>query len=301
MAGKPKYGLEYFSLDVDVINNTKIKRLKRTHGNAGFAAYIQLLTIIYSKSYFWKYDQIENVQFEIAEFTSISDEEALAMINYMVKINLFDKTQSDKGYLTSKDIQTRYYQATKRRKVRMPEGCCILSEEEKAYLDKKSVYNNSISVNNDDKDVNNDTIHVNNDKQSKSKSESKRKSKRDKIMINNDIAVIDSKTIPFQMNYYLKVLIDNNIVEGTEEWVPVLNDFLYVMIKEYEKEVVSKAIYYTIKRINKINWKDELGFNIENKEKYLEETILNNIIYNENENYRISNTKSFIKEYSNNS
>lgn len=294
MAGKPKYGLEYFSLDVDIINNTKIKRLKRKHGNAGFAAYIQLLTIIYSKSYFWKYDQIENVQFEIAEFTSISDEEALAIINYMVKINLFDKTQFDKGYLTSKDIQTRYYQATKRRKVRMPEGCCILSEEEKAYLDKKSVYNNSISVNNDGKDVNNDTIHVSENKQSKSK----RKSKRDKIMINNDIAVIDSKTIPFQMNYYLKVLIDNNIVQGTEDWTLLLNDFLYVMIKEHEKEAVSKAIYYTIKRINKNNWKDELGFDIVNKEEYLEETINANIIYNEGEERRKTIFKEFVSEYS---
>jgi hypothetical protein len=291
MAGKPKYGLEYFSLDVDIINNTKIKRLKRKHGNAGFAAYIQLLTIIYSKSYFWKYDQIENVQFEIAEFTSISDEEALAMINYMVKINLFDKTQFDKGYLTSKDIQTRYYQATKRRKVRMPEGCCILSEEEKAYLDKKGVYNNSISVNNDDIDVSNNTISVVKDKQSKS--ESKRKSKRDKIMINNDIAVIDSKTIPFQMNYYLKVLIDNNIVKGTEEWVTVLNDFLYVIIKKHEKEAVSKAIYYTIKRINKNNWKDELGFDIVNKEKYLEETINANILYNENGEHRVGEVSKF--------
>lgn len=285
MAGKPKYGLEYFSLDVDINNNTKIKRLKRKHGNAGFSAYIKLLAKIYSISYFWEYDQIDNLQFEVSEYADVSEKEALDIIQYMISINLFDKTQFDKGYLTSKDIQTRYYQATKRRKVRMPEGCCLLSDEEKAYLDNKNAYNNNISVNKDGIDVN---------KNKQSKSESKRKSEKDKTMINNDIAVIDSKSFPFTMNYYLKVLIDHNVVKGTEEWIALLNDFLYVMIKEHDKEAVRKAIYYTIKRIDKNQWKDELGFNIENKESYLEETIFNNILYNENEGQRVEEVSKLL-------
>jgi hypothetical protein len=61
-------------------------------------------------------------------------------------------------------------------------------------------------------------------------------------MTNNVEVVIDSKSI-FSINYYLKELIDHNVVKDTEEWIALPNEFLYVMMKEHDKDCVRKAIY----------------------------------------------------------
>jgi len=291
MAGKPKFGLEYFSFDVEMVRDMKIKRLKRKHNTKGFAAFVFLLSVIYESGQYLKFNNIDDVLFSLSEFVESSEKEAREILDTIIELELLHKDSFEKGYLTSESIQYRYYNATKRRKIRILDDCCLLSKEEMNYIDSKNVHKESIPVNNDSIDVYKDVIPANKNKQSKSNS----KSKRDKRKINNDIGSVDPNTIPFQTNYYLQVLINNGIIKGTEEYTEVLNDYLYMITKNHNKDDVRKAIYYTIKRIEYNSWKDAEGFEVYNKEAYLEEAISNNINRNESTlefKDRMSNFKS---------
>lgn len=279
MAGKPKRGLDFYYQPTDLLEDIKIRRILKAHKSEGYAIYSAIVTWIYQKGQFWKFESIEDVVFLLSESLYIDEAKVLIIINFLVDNNIFDKKSFSKGYLTSKEIQHHYYYATKRRKVRILKECLLLSQEEMDEIDNKKKI-----------DVNNDLIVVNKDKQSNSNSESNKNNKR---MINNDIGVVDPRSLPFNLNYYLKVLIDNKIVVGTEEWIEDLNDFLYEMIKKYNKEDIKKAIYYTIKRIKHNKWKDELGHEIVNKEPYLRTTIENNIIRNENFEEKVFNNGLF--------
>ena len=291
MAGKPKLGLEYFSVDVDMTRNMKIKRLMRKFGTEGYAAFMFLVSWIYEKGQFWRYDNLDDVLFGLSEAIHVEEDKALSIINYLLDVGLLDRKSFDQGYLTSKAIQERYYYATKRRKVRILEECCLLSEEEMKHIDSKTDYQNNISVSKDVIHASKDEVSVYKDRQSNSHNKSN--SKKDKGMINHDIGSVDPNTIPFKINYYLQVLINNEIVTGTEDWITVLNDFLYMITKKHNKDDVRKAILYSIKRIKFNQWKDEHGYEITNREPYLEETISNNIAYNESNIERITRLKTF--------
>lgn len=301
MAGKSKSALDYFSVDVNMNQDIKMRRVLRGHGPTGLGVFITLLQWVYGEGQHLKFDNIDNLSFSLSDHLNMEEDNVLEIILFFIKLNLFDKECFDKGYLTSKSVQTRYYQATKRRTERFQDECWLLSQEEMDYLDSKQASKNSNHVNNDDIYVNKDGIDVykdgidvykdvipaNKNKQSKSNS----KSKRDKRKINSDMGSVDPITIPFKTNYYLQVLINNKIVKGTEDYTEVLNDYLYVVTKNHNKDDVRKAIYYTIKRIEYKNWKDAEGFEVYNKQAYLEEAISNNIKRNESVaeiNYRKS-------------
>jgi len=159
------------------------------------------------------------------------------------------------------------------------------------HIDSKTDYQNNISVSKDVIHASKDEVSVFKDRQSNSHNKSN--SKKDKGMINHDIGSVDPNTIPFKINYYLQVLINNEIISGTEDWITVLNNFLYMITKKHKKDDVRKAIFYSIKSIKFNQWKDEHGYEITNREPYLEETISNNIAYNESTIDRIERMKNF--------
>jgi len=269
--------------------NMKVRRLMREYGTEGYTILMFLLSWVYEKGQFWRYDNIEDVLFGLSEATNIDEERIKNIIDFLLELRLFDKQSFKQGYLTSHEIQRRYYYATKRRKVRILEECCLLSQEDMNLIDSKVDYNDSIFADKEGIYVYKDEMTADKHKQSNSNS----KRKKDKGMINNDMGSVDPATIPFKLNYYLLVLIKNQIVTGTEEWITILNDYLYTVTKKKNKDDIRKAIYYTIKRINYNQWKDEHGYEITNREPYLEVTINNNIDYNESEPERIQRTKTF--------
>jgi len=267
MAGKPKLGLEFFSIDVDMTRNMKVRRLMREYGTEGYTILMFLLSWVYEKGQFWRYDNIEDVLFGLSEATNIDEERIKNIIDFLLELRLFDKQSFKQGYLTSHEIQRRYYYATKRRKVRILEECCLLSQEDMNLIDSNVDYNDSIFADKDGIHVYKDEMTADKHKQSNSNS----KRKKDKGMINNDMGSVDPATIPFT----------------------ILNDYLYTVTKKKNKDDIRKAIYYTIKRIKHNRWKDEHGYEITNREPYLETTIDNNIDYNESEPERIQRLKTF--------
>lgn len=175
MAGKPKFGLDYFSLDTDIIQNIKIRRLTRSHGPVGFSSFIVLLVMTYQKGQFLKFDDNDDLIFALAEFLHAPEDEVRVALHDIVELNLFDKNLFNHGYLTSKGVQERYVMATKRRKIRLQDESRLLDEHEIFALDEHIVYKNGMFVNIDKMNDYKDEEKDNNNKQSKSKNKKKEK------------------------------------------------------------------------------------------------------------------------------
>lgn len=114
MARPLKRGLAYFPLDTDLFGNRKILRLLDKYGCEGTLTYLAALCEIYSsEGYYVPFDP--NLCFDIA-FTLRLDETLVnEILNFCVKIRLFDdKLLKQSGVLSSESIQKRYREIAKR-------------------------------------------------------------------------------------------------------------------------------------------------------------------------------------------
>ena len=115
MARSVKAGIPYFSHDVDMLQDKKIKLLKAKHGLIGYATYIRLLEELYrDKGYYLHIDEDFNILF--------SDDNNLDLNVYNLILNdcisggLFNAELHEKyDILTGKRIQDNYFSATARR------------------------------------------------------------------------------------------------------------------------------------------------------------------------------------------
>ena len=115
MARPFKNGLDYFSLDVDIANDDKIKLIKAKHGLASFAVVILLFTKIYKNGYFYKWGEDEEYLF--ADETGIDVVTLNKIVNDCINKGVFiQKIYEQYGILTSAGIQKRFLQACVRRK-----------------------------------------------------------------------------------------------------------------------------------------------------------------------------------------
>lgn len=282
MAGKPKRGLDYFSFDVDIHQNTKIRRLKNKLGYQAYNVYVELLCMIYKAGQHLEFDDIEHIIFNISDETGYSEEDVLEAFNMILDLRLLDRSFYEKGFLTSVGIQERYILATKRRKVRLLGVSCLLSDEDIYELDEKIVYKDGIYVNKDSISVNKDKKNVDKDKQSKRKSKSESKKKKMKL----DKRFFDFSIIPFQVDYFLKVFIEHSLLSGHELYLKKLNDFIIDCRDSHSEEVLYKAMIYTVRRIVNNNWKDSDNQDVINKYSYLVSSITSNIDRVELNNHR---------------
>ncbi len=111
-----KNGLEYFSHDVDITQDIKIKILKAKFGLVGYAVYMRLLEEIYKdKGYYIQLDDDFNILF--CDDNRIDYDEYILILNECIEKELFSKEMHEKyNILTSKRIQLNYLAGTERRK-----------------------------------------------------------------------------------------------------------------------------------------------------------------------------------------
>lgn len=276
MAGKPRLGLEYYRVSSNRINEAKMQVLINRQGCEGYVAYDVLLQLIFINGPFYKFSNRKEIEEYIEIKTKCSTEQSIKILTTLLDLNLFDSVCFSRGYLTNKDIQSHYYFATKKRKTRYLEECDLLTQVDKDFIDSGSDYND-ILVNSNGISVDLNDILDSSNEHSNSKRKRNKKIKKDKSMINHDIfESIDSSTLPFKAHYYLKVLIDNEVIKGTEEFIEHLNDLLYKLSQEYEKDEVRDAVYYTIKMINSHGFIGENGIEIFDHYLYLEKALMNN-------------------------
>ena len=109
MARISKPGLDYFPLDVNFLQDRKVRRISCRHHAAGIAALTSLLCLIYKeKGYYisWNKDTL----FDIAQEACCEEEEMQAIIDDCLAVGLFDDLiYKEYGVLTSQAIQEQYH------------------------------------------------------------------------------------------------------------------------------------------------------------------------------------------------
>lgn len=176
MARPTAKGVEYFPLNVNFINDLKVRKLLLSCGAESIAVLIYLLSTIYKdEGYFVEIheDEIDLIALDV----NVTPEFVLEVINKACEVRFFDvNLYNNFNILTSKGIQERYLKITERRK-----NSVVITQ-----FNLINVYNNSINVNNNPVNVNINPVNVYDNEQSKVK-ESKEKKSKVKSLSNNSV------------------------------------------------------------------------------------------------------------------
>ena len=129
MGRNVKQGFNYFSLDVDIFSDIKIRKLIKNHSGRALSVYICVLAFIYRNGYYVLND--EDFGFIVSEQTGDKVEFIEAVLDYCVKVGLFSAEMFEQGVYTSKGVQERYLAMCKasRRNIVFSEYTLISSEE----------------------------------------------------------------------------------------------------------------------------------------------------------------------------
>lgn len=115
MARPIKEGLDYFPLDVDFHSDEKIEIITGEFGVKGEAIAIRLLCAIYRQGYYIKWS--EALKYKLAKQTGLSANLIQEVLTRLVKWDFFNEALfNSSDVLTSRGIQKRYKQITKKRK-----------------------------------------------------------------------------------------------------------------------------------------------------------------------------------------
>ena len=116
MARPISKGISYFPLDVDFMQNLKIRKVIQACGPNSIAIIMLLLGNIYGdEGYFMRWD--EDVCFLITEALGVKDMYAREVVKKCLQVGLFDENLFNKyKIITSKGIQSRYFEIIKRRR-----------------------------------------------------------------------------------------------------------------------------------------------------------------------------------------
>ena len=160
MARPKKAGLDYFSFDVDLTQNMKIRKIMYQYGHGSIAILIEILCRIYAEEGYFilcNDDAIEVIAIGI----SCTTETVVNVVNKAINVGFFDSEMfQEHGILTSKGIQKRYIRGGSRRsKVEIIEDYLLLSENDAEFSfinpvnvcknprsEGVNVYNNPVNV-----------------------------------------------------------------------------------------------------------------------------------------------------------
>lgn len=110
-----KEGLDYFPHDINTGSDQKLEYIEALHGLIGYAVYFKLLEKIYRNGYYLPWNERDMVIF--AKKNGIDIDVCKKVIDDCINEGLFDiNVYNNYGILTSKGIQKRFLEASKRRK-----------------------------------------------------------------------------------------------------------------------------------------------------------------------------------------
>jgi len=222
MARPEKSGLDYFPFDVDFFNDEKIEAISGEFGIKGEIATIKLLSAIYRNGYFIEWSEMLKMKL-LKNLNGISKELLEQIVERLVRWNFFNENlfNSDK-ILTSKGIQRRYEEATKRRKNNECSLFWLLDD---------------INVNINTQDS---TINVNINAQSKVKES---KVKESKVKNNINVEVNTTPSVDFNFEKFILFFNENR---GNISEVKKLSETRKRKIKsiylEFSKEDIQKVV-----------------------------------------------------------
>lgn len=118
MARPTKQGLDYFPLSVDFFDDDKIVCIEGEFGHKGMLIILKLLCEIYHNGYYAEWN--ERFRYKLlTRMPGVSADLLNAVVKSLVKWDFFDKSLFDSAQiLTSRGIQERYFEATRKRTVK---------------------------------------------------------------------------------------------------------------------------------------------------------------------------------------
>jgi hypothetical protein len=165
-----KKGLDFFSFDVDFFQDDKIQFVSARFGIKGEIITIRLLCRIYRAGYYIDWNEDTALLFAKGVGDGVSYSCVNDVVNELLKRGFFDEEIFKTfGVLTSRGIQRRYCEATKRRKV--------VEVEQRFLLTELSLYPN-VRIISEDVNIQSQNVYIPNEndnilKQSKESKESK--------------------------------------------------------------------------------------------------------------------------------
>jgi hypothetical protein len=125
-------GLDYFSLEVNLLKDAKIIKLMQKFGPLGLTCYFMILINVFAQGYYAEYSIDDLAKLLLTEIGGkyISGKDKLQeIILFMVSIDLIDGELLTRNIISSFGIQRRFLLATKKRKQRTSQKYWILREE----------------------------------------------------------------------------------------------------------------------------------------------------------------------------
>jgi len=116
MARPKRLRVDYFSFDVDFFEDEKIEPISGEFGAKGEIVAIKLLCAIYRNGYYTSWN--EQLKMTLSNRCKVSHDLINQIILRLVKYNFFDENLFEKeNIITSKAIQRRFKEATRKRKI----------------------------------------------------------------------------------------------------------------------------------------------------------------------------------------
>lgn len=233
MARPTAKGVEYFPLNVNFINDLKVRKLLLSCGAESIAVLIYLLSTIYKdEGYFVEIheDEIDLIALDV----NVTPQFVLEVINKACEVRFFDvNLYNNFNILTSKGIQERYLKITERRK-----NSVVITQ-----FNLFNVYNNSINVNNNSINVNNNPVNVYRSTQSKVK---ERKGKESKVKSLSNDSVKNVYLTETEKRDCMNKKIYELYLNGIGQISPTIKERLDDLVELYGMEHVIVAINTTI-------------------------------------------------------
>ena len=156
MARQIKQGIDYYPMDVNFLNDIKVRKVLRGCGAQSMAVILYLLGNIYrDEGYYMRWDDEED-PFLVSDVVGVSEGAVRETIKKSLQVEFFDSKLFEKeSILTSKGIQQRFMEATSRRiSVNIKAAYWLLDKTgANMVVEKINVYRNSINVDNNSKNV----------------------------------------------------------------------------------------------------------------------------------------------------
>lgn len=156
MARQIKQGIDYYPMDVNFLNDIKVRKVLRGCGAQSMAVILFLLGNIYrDEGYYMRWDDEED-PFLVSDVVGVSEGAVRETVKKSLQVEFFDSKLFEKeSILTSKGIQERFMEATVRRiSVNIKAAYWLLDKTgANMVVEKINVYRNSITVDNNSKNV----------------------------------------------------------------------------------------------------------------------------------------------------
>lgn len=264
MARKPKIGLDYFPLEVDFLDDTKIAQLLVSHGHIGILVYIRFLCRVYKEGYF-----IEATIEELSEAISLElhisnkklKETIYKVLISMKEMNLIDSlTYEFYKVITSKSIQKQFLASTIRRKKQEEYPYWLLSADEvdnitRYFRAKANESNNEINVDrnqNEEKLMSPKTPLLQTETQLMSPETPFLSTEVHKVKVKEKVKKkedkedkFDKRNCPFHLDYFTSCLINDHLIDVYDINIARFVDLFTTLLEENDFSLVERCFRYT--------------------------------------------------------